>query len=389
MGSALLISLATIISSSLAQYNLVDHRQGSNFFDGFDFFTGGDPTHGFVNYVNQGTAQGNGLISTSGSQVYMGVDYTSVLAADGSQGGRQSVRLTSKASYTEGLFILDAQHMPGGVCGTWPAWWTVGPNWPNQGEIDIIEGVNSQTTNLISLHTSDQCSTTGAGGTASVVTGDCYQYDPNQSNSGCGVSDKGANVYGTPFNQNGGGVYAMEWTGASIKVWFFPRNAIPGDITAGAPNPGSWGTPRANHANSCNIPGHFAQHNVVFDTTFCGDWGGSVFGSDPVCGSRAGGNCQAYVAGSPGDFKEAYWSINYMSVYQTPGEGNGGLGSYNEPLEPPTAGPLEQPVPAADPAEASRVVNAAMGGSTLTGGPPKVEPMKIDQLPAIANTTTA
>jgi beta-glucanase (GH16 family) len=54
------------------------------------------------------------------------------------------VRLTSKNSYTHGLVILDLAHMPGGVCGTWPAFWMVGPNWPNSGEIDIIEGVNSQ-----------------------------------------------------------------------------------------------------------------------------------------------------------------------------------------------------------------------------------------------------
>lgn len=96
-----ILSLLPLISSAAAQYSLVDHRAGSNFFDGFDFYTGGDPTHGFVNYVNQGTAASNGLIGT-GDQIYMGVDYTSTLAADGSQGGRQSVRLTSKASYTEG-----------------------------------------------------------------------------------------------------------------------------------------------------------------------------------------------------------------------------------------------------------------------------------------------
>ena len=36
--------------------------------------------------------------------------------------------------------------------------WMVGPNWPNSGEVDIIEGVNSQTADQTTLHTSNGCS---------------------------------------------------------------------------------------------------------------------------------------------------------------------------------------------------------------------------------------
>lgn len=55
--------------------------------------------------------------------------------------GRDSVRIISKASYSESVMVLDIAHMPEG-CGTWPAFWTLsaeGP-WPEGGEIDIIEG---------------------------------------------------------------------------------------------------------------------------------------------------------------------------------------------------------------------------------------------------------
>lgn len=94
--SGLLIpSLLSFAARSLAQYTLQDTFSGANFFDGFDFFTGADPTHGFVNYVDRGTAQNNGLVSTANG-AYIGVDYTSPLDPSGSQGGRQSVRLTSK-----------------------------------------------------------------------------------------------------------------------------------------------------------------------------------------------------------------------------------------------------------------------------------------------------
>lgn len=46
--------------------------------------------------------------------------------------------------------------MPEG-CATWPAYWMCGENWPNNGEIDIIEGVNLQSTNSYTLHTRDGC----------------------------------------------------------------------------------------------------------------------------------------------------------------------------------------------------------------------------------------
>ena len=80
-------------------------------------FQGGDPTNGYVQYVDQGTAQANGLIAAQGSQTYIGVDHTNV--ASGS--GRRSVRLSSNQAYDEGLIILDLAHMPGSICGTWPA----------------------------------------------------------------------------------------------------------------------------------------------------------------------------------------------------------------------------------------------------------------------------
>jgi hypothetical protein len=76
-----------------------------------------DPTNGYVDYVDENTASDAGLIYASGNATYVGVDSSHV--ASGS--GRQSVRLTSTASYTHGLFVLDLAHMPGSVCGSWPA----------------------------------------------------------------------------------------------------------------------------------------------------------------------------------------------------------------------------------------------------------------------------
>lgn len=70
-----------------------------------------------MDYVSREDASKAGLISTSNSSVYMGVDYRNI----SSQTGRQSVRLQSTRKYTSGLVILDLAHMPGSICGTWPA----------------------------------------------------------------------------------------------------------------------------------------------------------------------------------------------------------------------------------------------------------------------------
>ena len=116
--------LAGFADQALAGYGVQDTYAPSDFFSMFSFFTGADPTGGFVDYVDQQTAQSDGLLSTTSSSVRWNVD-----SSNQAPSGRESVRLTSTKSYNEGLFILDVAHMPTG-CGTWPAFWLVGPNWP-------------------------------------------------------------------------------------------------------------------------------------------------------------------------------------------------------------------------------------------------------------------
>lgn len=311
--STLLRTLVAFAKLSTAAYVLQeDFGNSASFFDHFDFFTSGDPTHGYVTYVDQATAQSAGLISASGGSVYIGVDYTNV--ASGS--GRRSVRISSKNSYTHGLIILDLSHMPGGICGTWPAFWTVGANWPNNGEIDIIEGVNQQTTNAMTLHTSDGCTINNSGFTGTLSTSNCYVNAAGQSsNAGCGIQSTSSQSYGAGFNSIGGGVYATEWTSDAISIWFFPRGSIPGDITSGNPNPSGWGTPTAKFQGNCNIDAHFGPQQIIFDTTFCGDWAGNVWSSGSC--SALASDCNTYVANNPSAFRDAYWTVNSLKVYQS------------------------------------------------------------------------
>jgi len=286
-------------------YQLANTYAGNTFFDGWTFWNQGDPTHGYVSYLSRSDAQKEGLISSNASYVYIGADNKNV--ASGS--GRASVRLTSQQTFQYGLFVIDLSHMPTG-CGTWPAWWTVGPNWPSGGEIDVIEGVNVGSADQTTLHTNAGCSVANEDKskfTGNLVNADC------QGNTGCGIKT-GTGSYGASFNSHQGGVYAMEWTADFIQTWYWPRGSVPADITNNSPtpNPAGWGKPYAYFQEGGSCPNsHFQKHQMVIDLTFCGDWAGAVFGSD--CPGK--GSCNDYVKNNPAAFKEAFWTIHFIKVF--------------------------------------------------------------------------
>ncbi|KKK16450.1 hypothetical protein AOCH_005856 [Aspergillus ochraceoroseus] len=314
------VSFASIILPSLATtqgtYHLEETFKGRNILNHFHVYEGSDPTNGFVTYVNQSYAEDSGLIDiTSSGGLYMGVDHTTVLNVDGP--GRDSVRIETKDYYEQGLYIIDIQHMPGSICGTWPAFWSVGPNWPNDGEIDIIEGVNKNEANEIVLHTSGSCDVGGNNDMSGNITStECGEAS---GTIGC-VVDGAQGSFGTPFNSQNGGVYAMEWASDFIKIWFFPRSSIPASITKESPNTTEFGTPMAHLEGTCDFSQRFSSQKFILDTTFCGDWAGNVFGKSECPMSDSSSpmkSCVNYVAENPAVFKESYWEINSFNVYKT------------------------------------------------------------------------
>lgn len=305
------VSLYVAIGIAQAEYLVKDIYNATNFFKEFNFFAEQDPTNGFVKYSTSVTANMSRLAGYAGNGVFLGVDYKTVAPT----GGRRSTRVESRKTYTHGLFISDIAHMPDSTCGVWPALWTVGSNWPASGEIDIIEGVNTDTTDTVTLHTSPGCKLehTGSLPTSKMETSNC---NADTAFAGCAVTTTNQQGYGTGFNAAGGGIYAMEWTSQTIKVFFFPRNAIPADITAGEPDPTKWGLPVAAFSGSgCSIDDHFKKHQIVINTTFCGQWAGKVWSEDKTC-SKLAPTCDEYVAANPDVFTTAFWQINSLKVYQ-------------------------------------------------------------------------
>ena len=140
----------------------------------------------------------------------------------------------------------------------------LGPNWPDDGEIDIIEGVNDNANNAMTLHTSDGCTIADTAFTGTLTTSNCYNDAPGQSpNAGCDIQDPNTQSYGTAFNANRGGVFAMEWTSSAVSIWFFPRGTTPSDLQAGTPDPTSWKEPVARYQGNCNISSHFKSMQIV------------------------------------------------------------------------------------------------------------------------------
>ncbi|EEH42999.2 uncharacterized protein PADG_07819 [Paracoccidioides brasiliensis Pb18] len=312
MRATSLTFLVAVTKLSAASYVLKDDYQPSNFFDGFEFFDGADPSNAYVTYVDQNTAVKDGLASDKNDFVYLGVDHTNI--ATGS--GRKSVRLETRKTYKHGLIVADISHMPGGICGTWPAFWTTGASWPDDGEFDIIEGVNTQKQNVVALHSTKGCQIENNGKfTGSLVTTDCDVYSPNQpSNQGCLFQDTSSKGWGPDFNSIGGGVYAMEWKSDAVSVWFFPRSYIPANINGVNPDPSVWGKPVA-HFTGCDFDKFFKEQRIIFNTAFCGDWARVTWPEYDTCSAKAD-TCEDYVKNNPKDFKEAYWSINYLRVFQ-------------------------------------------------------------------------
>lgn len=310
----------TMTSVSLAQNTSViwviqDTYEGQTFFDTFDFYTGSDPTNGMVTFVDEQTAFSSGLVYvTSDNQVIMHGDNTTWLPLGTN---RSSVRISSQAMYNTGLFVLDLDMAPWG-CGVWPAFWTLGSGtWPYNGEIDIIEGVHDNEHNQVTWHTAPGCNltaTTNFTGTIVQTNGvdnlQCNAFI--NDNAGCGVTEWSRASYGPYFDSQGGGVFAMKWDDNGIAVWSFYRAAVPEDIVNGLPDPSTWGEPDAELApNSCNINQFFANHSIVFDITFCGDWAGNSYAT-----SGCPGTCEEILT-DPGNFVNASWIINSLKVYKS------------------------------------------------------------------------
>ncbi|KAJ7889338.1 glycoside hydrolase family 16 protein [Mycena olivaceomarginata] len=312
-------------------YTLKDHYTGEDFLK-WNFFTAADPTHGTVNYLSLAEAH---TMNLAYGTTILAVDSTSQLSPGEN---RNSVRISSPNSYTYGLFVADIWAMPHGPT-VWPAYWTVGPNWPDSGEIGLRQGTGDSTTNQMTLHTSGGCSLDTA--VTSQFTGTPTTHrscaSSGDDNDGCGITDFAADVYGHSFKPHrsaehlghikiDGGVYAHLVGPTGIKIWHFPRTSIPGDITAKTPNPANWGKPVAFWSSStCDIASHFQDQVITVGSSILPIKSAfdyvSLTQRSAVIGPEmffpGGMSACVEAVANPVNFVFAKWKLNYVSVYES------------------------------------------------------------------------
>jgi len=306
----------------VSSFDVVREYKGNTFFNDangkpkWDWFGMWDNlTLGDVWYLDQPSAFSQHLayINNAGNAVIR-VDNTSNVPFNEK---RNSVRITTKDAYDVGsLWIASFTHVPWG-CSVWPAYWSVGAVWPDDGEIDIFEAINLQTRNQMALHTTGGCvhitppdqKGSSQGGDSGA---DC------STAAGCVVAETAPNSYASGFAAAGGGVWATQFDVSGIYIWYWSRPDVPASVNQATSTSrfdiSTWGPPSASFpATRCNIAEFFGSQNIILDITLCGDWAGvpSIFAN-----TGCSGQCYAdYVVGEGSKYDNAYFEVEYLRVY--------------------------------------------------------------------------
>ncbi|KAI3612651.1 glycoside hydrolase family 16 protein [Moniliophthora roreri] len=323
----------TVLSTAVAaqQWTKSQDFSGASFFDGFKYNESAIDYNNFgnVHFLGQAAAVNANLtyINTNG-QAILKVDNTTNGVGDPTF-GRNTVYLMSKELFTiNSLLVFDATHIPFG-CSVWPALFTQGQNWPEDGEIDIVENVNLATRNQYSLHADTSHGTCvqpqGLQQTGTATSTNCTVVPTLNQNTGCVVQSSSTNSFGSGFVSSGGGVYATLWDDNGISMWFFERSRVPNSIESN-PDPSSWSEPDAFYpASGCDPKTVFGPQIITLYINICGAFAGNEGVFESTCGSVAP-NCSSLVP-NPANYNDAYWAINYLRVFTNSSSSSSASGS--------------------------------------------------------------
>jgi hypothetical protein len=297
------------------KYNLLHNWSGSDIYKDItntknDWYVdnGRDMTNGITNYINTTDPDFGDLIPNPEPKKNLRIKIGSFKNNE-----VKSIRLKSKGTFSSGLFVISINHLPSGH-GIWPAWWLTGPNWPQNGEIDIFEGINPETghmtQNQSTLHTRPGCN---AGVSSSIGFANCNAGpSPNKPYQGCSQQFNDKRTFDS-FNASGGGIYACELTTCGdITIWFFTKNDIPVELKDNYDNtpfdPHNWNATETKYFSKCT--GYFNDLSMILNIAICGDWANSQYGGLNGCKDAIKQNWVN------NENPNAYWDVNWIKVYK-------------------------------------------------------------------------
>ncbi len=111
----------------------------------------------------------------------------------------------------------------------------------------------------------------------------------------------------------------LEWTPTAVSVWSFAPGSEPSDLLAKTPDPTkNWPTPHLQLTTSTcsDLASAFGPMNIIMNVDFCGNpvaidsiWGES-------CAASTGTSCNSYVGNNPAAFRNVYFQMNRLEIYQ-------------------------------------------------------------------------
>lgn len=270
--------------------------KGKRFFESFDFLTH-DSNHGAAQYLDRDRARRAGIVETHKDYAII---RTGARAGNDRWPKRESAKIQTKKNWQYFLMTFRYSAVPHG-CGLWPALWThaAQAKWPHGGELDVLEYANDGQQQT-SLHTaaSNKCKLDGdavysCGVAMPDINGmgyDCETMYPNKM--GC-APNKLPLLPGEAWSREGG-LVAVQWTEAFLKVWHIPKSEIPDGAESDAPDPNNWDSWLVSYypfrkseervPGSCPDPHNvLSPQHIVLNINMCGDWAGKIWNTSGSC----------------------------------------------------------------------------------------------------------
>ncbi|KJZ79988.1 hypothetical protein HIM_00702 [Hirsutella minnesotensis 3608] len=277
---------------------LADTYDASNFFSKFNFITEqtGDADRSI--FQSEPEAFRKRLVGAAEGEVYIGPDVRKRRGRNSSP-CRDSVRIESKANFTQGLLIARFSHIPRRLCGLVPAFRICGDDRRGNGE-DYLLGTSRSPPSQSPFPTGRQ----NRDESRRLKQADQTAVFRNNNCITAHLTDRDcvATLVDDLAEPDGG------------SVW----DQAPANIDDESPDCSTWGPPTAWLTRErSDTQQHFANRRIVLEYDFCGNLDGLLDAWESHSGAQVGGRtCAEFITNFPRAFEDSYFGIKDIKYFQ-------------------------------------------------------------------------